>query len=176
MHALDIVTYTAFVCAIIALPFLLFHWFRYLSKIVKDRSLRPYWMKAPFPVKSVGSFAGSIIVAMIAAEFSKQIAHGDVLQELHAMPPDSRVSVAGRPIENAEVMLQVLRSLRWAMAHHSSPSHPIFVQVAAPGHQLVLSLSRDSSNPHEYWVFLPRYRVTSMNEIGRIFTDSLDAY
>jgi hypothetical protein len=176
MHALDIVTYTAFVCAIIALPFFLFHWFRYIWKIRRDRSLRPYWMKAPFPMNSVGSFAGSIVVAIIAAELSKHVAHGDVLRELYALPPDSRVSVAGRPVENAEEVLQVLRSLRWAMAHHSSPSHPIFVQVAAPGHQLVLNLSRDSSNPHEYWVFLPRYRVTSMNEIGRIFTDSLDAY
>jgi hypothetical protein len=133
-------------------------------------------MKAPFPVKSVGSFAGSIFIGMIAAEFSKQTAHADVLRELYALPPDSRVSVAGRPVENPQAVLQVLKTLRWAWAHHSSPSHPIFVHVAAPGHELVLNLSRDSSNPREYWVFSPRYRVTSMNEIGRIFTDSLDGY
>jgi hypothetical protein len=176
MHALDIVSYSMFVCAIIALPFLLFHWFRYLAKIRKDSSLRPYWQKAPFPLKSVVSFAGSIAVAMTAAQFSQHIAHADVLGELQSLPSDCRVSIAGRPAENAEAVLQVLRSLRWAMAHHSSPSHPIFIHVAAPGHELVLNLSRDSSNPHEYWVFLPRYRVTSMNEIGRIFTDSLDGY
>ena len=176
MHALDIVAYSMFVCTIIALPFLIFHWFRYLAKIRKDRSLRPYWQKAAFPVKSVVSFAGSIAVGITAAQFNQHIAHADVLDELQRLPSDCRVSINGRPTENAQAVLQVLRSLRWAMAHHSSPTHPVFVHVAGPGHELVLSLSRDSSNPHEYWVFLPRYRLTSMNEIGPIFTDSLDGY
>jgi hypothetical protein len=176
MHALDIITYTMFVCAIIALPFLLFHWFRYLAKIRKDRSLRPYWMNAPFPVKSVVSFAGSIALAMTAAQFSQHIAHGDVLRELSSLPSGCRVAIAGRPVDNPQQVIQVLRTLRWAMAHHSSPSHPIFVRVAGSGDDLVLNVSRDSSNPREYWVFLPRYRVTALNEIGRVFTDIFDGY
>jgi hypothetical protein len=176
MHALDIVTYTMFVCAIIALPFLLFHWFRYLAKIRKDRSLRPYWQKAPFPLKSVVSFVGSIAIAMTAAQFSQHIAHADVLRELHSLPSDCRVSVAGKPVEDSQRVIQVLRTLRWAMAHHSSPSHPVYVRVSAPSHDLVLNLSRDSSNPHEYWVFVPRYRVTALNEVGRVFTDIFDGY
>ena len=176
MHVLDIVTYTMFVCVIIALPFLLFHWFRYLAKIRKDRSFRPYWQKAPFPMKSVVSFAGSIAIAMTAAQFSQHIAHGDLLRELYSLPSDCRVSVAGKPLEDSQRVLQVLRTLRWAMAHHSSPRHPILVRVSAPSLDLVLNLSRDSSNPHEYWVFVPRYRVTALNEVGRIFTDIFDGY
>jgi hypothetical protein len=176
MHALDLVAYVAFVCALVALPFLLVNWFLYMKKIRADRSLRPAWLKAPYPTKSVVGFAGSISVFMTAAQFSQHIAHADVARELYALPPDCRVSVAGRPVDNPQTVLQVLRTLRWAAAHHSSPSHPIFVRVSAPTHELVLNLSRDSSNPHEYWVFLPRYRVTSMNEIGRIFTDIFDGY
>jgi hypothetical protein len=176
MHALDIITYTMFICAIIALPFLLFHWLRYLAKIRKDRSLRPHWQKAPFPLKSVVGFAGSIAIAMTAAQFSQHIARADVLRDLDSFPPDSHISIAGQPVEDPQRVLQVLRTLRWAMAHHSSPSHAIFVRVSAPSQDLVLNLSRDSSNPHEYWVFLPRYRVTALNEVGRIFTDIFDGY
>jgi hypothetical protein len=176
MHALDIIAYTAFICALIALPFLLFHWFRYLWKIRRDRSLRPYWMKAPFPVKSVGSFAGSIIMSMIAAEFSKHIAHADVLRDLATLPADYIVSVDGHRAEDPQRVLEVLRSLRWAWAHHSHPTTPVWVRVSAPSHDILLNLSRDSSDPHEYWVFFPRYSVTSRNEIGRIFTTAFDAY
>jgi len=170
------VTYAAFVCAIVALPFLLVYWFRYLAKIRRDRSSRPAWLKAPFPTKSVVSFAGSIAIAMTGAQFSQHIAHADVLQVLDSLPADCSVSVTGRPAENPQRVLEVIRGLRWAPAHHSSPSHPIFVRVAAPGHELLLNLSRDSSDPHEYWVFLPRYRVTALNEIGRVFTDIFDGY
>jgi hypothetical protein len=120
-------------------------------------------------MKSVVAFAGSIALSITAAQFSQHIAHADVLRELHAFPADCRVSVAGRPIENPQPVLQTLRSLRWAWAHHSHPSHVIFIRVTAPSHELVLNLSRDYSDPHEHWVFLPRYRVTSRNEIGRIF-------
>jgi|SRR5436190_18242078 hypothetical protein len=176
MHALDIVTYVAFGGVLVALPIFLVNWFLYMKKNLSDRSLHPAWLKAQFPTKSVVSFVGSIAVSMTAAEFSKHIAHADVLRELNALPSDCRVSVAGQRVDNPQTTLQVLRTLRWAAAHHSSPSHPIFVRVTTPTQDLVLNLSRDSSNPQEYWIFFPRYRVTSMNEIGRIFTDVFDAY
>jgi hypothetical protein len=176
LHVLDIVTYTAFVCGLIALPFFVVNFLRYRSKVLADRSVGPWWLKGRFPIKSVGGFAASIIVAMTTAQFSQQIAHGDVLEELHALPHDCSVSIAGHSAENPQRMVEVLQSLRWASAHHSSPSHPIFVRIGCPPHDLVLNLSRDSSDPHEYWVFFPRYRVTSVNEIGRVFTDVLDGY
>ncbi|MFL6531356.1 MAG: hypothetical protein ACJ8KX_12865 [Chthoniobacterales bacterium] len=113
---------------------------------------------------------------MTSAQFSQQIAHDDVLGELRALPDDCGIFIVGRPAENPRRVLEVLRSLRWASAHHSSPSHPIFLHISCPTHDLILKLSRDSSDPREYWVFFPRYRVTSMNEIGRIFTDVLDGY
>ena len=176
MHVLDVVAFTMFVCVIVALPFSLFHWFRYLAKRWKARSSHPSVQNAPFPIKSVVAFVGSIALAGAAAQVSRQTAQGDVLSELQAMPSDCHVSIAGRPADNAPKVVQMLGQLRWGIAHHSSPSHPIFVHLTAPGRELVLNLSRDSSNAHEYWVFLPRYRVTSTNDIGRIFTDSLDRY
>src|SRR5438046_1545383 len=100
MQTLDIITYTMFACTIIALPFFIFNWFRYLAKIRADRSMRPYWLKATIPVKSVVSFAGSIAIGMSAAQFSQHIAHADVLRELQSLPSDCRVSIAGRPMEN----------------------------------------------------------------------------
>jgi len=113
---------------------------------------------------------------MIAAECSKQVAHADVLHELAALPDQCSVSIDGHSVDDPQRVVAVLRSLRWAWAHHSHPTTPVWVRVSAPSHDILLNLSRDSSDPHEYWVFLPRYAVTSRNEIGRIFTNSFDAY
>ena len=122
------------------------------------------------------AFFACLMVSMGAAQWSAQIIHADVLSALDTLPAGSRVWVAGQPVTDPDRVLQALRSLRWASAHHSHPSHPILVRVLAPSHDVVLSVSRDSDDPHEYWVFLPRYRVTSMNEVGRIFTTALDGY
>jgi hypothetical protein len=176
MNVLGFITYAAFICALVALLFLVINFLRYRSKILADRSLKSRWLKAPFPLKSVASFAGSIAVAIAAAQFSKEIAHDDVLRELGAVTSDCRVFVAGRPAADPTRVLELLRSLRWVTAHHSSPSHSISIRLVCPSEDLDLTLSRDSSNSHEYWVFLPRYRVTSMNEIGRVSTDIFDSY
>ncbi len=176
MNVLGFITYAAFICALVALPFFVINFLRYRSKVLADRSLRPRWLKAHFPLKSVASFAGSIAIGIAAAQLSKEIAHEDVLRELGAFTSDCGIFVAGRPAADPKRVLELLRSLRWVSAHHSHPGHAISISVVCPSNNLDFILSRDSSNPHEYWVFLPRYRVTSMNEIGRVSTDIFDSY
>ena len=176
MNVLGFVTYAAFICALVALPFFFINFLRYRSKILADRSLRSRWLKAPFPLKSVVAFAGSIAIAITAAQFSREIAHDDVLRELGAVTSDCHILVAGRPAADPTRLLDLLRSLRSVTAHHSHPSHSISIRIVCSSDHLDLTLSRDSSDPHEYWVFLPRYRVTSMNEIGRVSTEIFDSY
>src|SRR5438105_3870988 len=102
MHSLDIIAYAGFICTLVAIPFLLVNWFRYINKLRADQTLRPTWLKAPFPTKSVIGFALPILVSISAAEVSTSIAHQDVLNELYALPRDSRIFVAGHTIENSQ--------------------------------------------------------------------------
>ena len=41
---------------------------------------------------------------------------------------------------------------------------------------LVGMLGRDSGYAQEYWVFYPKHRITSNNEIGRVTTPVFDEY
>ena len=41
---------------------------------------------------------------------------------------------------------------------------------------MTFELGRDSALPQEYWVFYPKYRVTSNYEIGRVTTPMFDQY
>ncbi|MFL6594213.1 MAG: hypothetical protein ACJ8HQ_02110, partial [Chthoniobacterales bacterium] len=100
LHALDVVTYSAFICATVALPFFVVNFLRYRSKVIADRTPGPWWLKGRFPVKSVGGFVVSIIVGMTSAQFSQQIAPDDVLGELRALPDDCGIFIVGRPAEN----------------------------------------------------------------------------
>jgi hypothetical protein len=61
-------------------------------------------------------------------------------------------------------------------AHHSHPTKRISVEVCAKSPRLLLSLGRDSDDTQEYWVFWPKYCVTTYNEIGRIRTPLFDSY
>ena len=50
------------------------------------------------------------------------------------------------------------------------------INIRYGSQQLVLRLARDSGDPKEYWVFFPKYGITSSSEIGRIKTSSFDSY
>jgi hypothetical protein len=62
------------------------------------------------------------------------------------------------------------------LGHHSHPTKKIHIEVERNGQVMNFNLGRDSQNPQEYWVFFPKYRVSSMYEIGRITTSALDGY
>jgi hypothetical protein len=41
---------------------------------------------------------------------------------------------------------------------------------------LLLWVCRDSDNPREYWVYYPKYLITTYNEVGRLVTPIFDGY
>lgn len=174
MRVLDYTAYIGFIVALIALPFLIFNWVRFAVK--KARSVPMMRNQVPVPMKTVLLFAIPLVIAMGASETSKEIGHSEVLRKLQSLRSDCRVSVNGQAIANPTQVLTVLKSMDWLPAHHSNPTRRISVEIsnAAPG--LVLSLARDSSDSREYWVFWPKYRVTAVNEIGRIKTPVFDSY
>jgi hypothetical protein len=86
------------------------------------------------------------------------------------------ISKNGKRTLNQKETLTVLRSFGVSPAHHSEPIHAIDVQVSYGSEHLSLRLARDSGDLKEYWVFFPKYAITSKNEIGRIKTSAFDNY
>jgi len=72
-------------------------------------------------------------------------------------------------------LIEDLRALRDAPAHHSHPTRGFRVILKTSRGPLALQLCRDSENPHEYWVFYPGFYSTKSNEVGRVFTAALDS-
>jgi len=173
MKTLDAIACTAFPIAVIALPFLIWNWLRFI--ILRRRAEPSARGTIPFPTKSVLFFVIALAITMAAAQTSEEIAHNQILDELDALKGDYGVSINGRVAENPTQVVAMLKKLDWLHAHHSSPTRRITVQISDDP-DIVLQLARDSSNPKEYWVFYPKYFITRSNEIGRIITPLFDAY
>ncbi|XHR29089.1 MAG: hypothetical protein ACFUZC_00705 [Chthoniobacteraceae bacterium] len=176
METLDLLFKGAAAAVLLALPILLVNWFRYMRQVNANRSLRPHLEQGTIPAKSVMFFVLSIGTVMCVASISQNRAHDEVLKMLGSMPADATVSVNGKIAPDRDVLMQTLQTLHWQAAHHSHPARAIHIEISAPGRHLALVLKRDSSNPQEYWVFLPRYMITSKNEIGRINSGIFEAY
>jgi hypothetical protein len=127
------------------------------------------------PIRSVLFFTIPILVTLVVGETSKHLGHDEVMRAL-SFAGDYRVTINGKPAEHPDEVLATLKSLHWIFPHHSSPSRTIAVEISDQSHRVILWLSRDSGDPHEYWVFYPKYYITKRNEIGRIITSLFDAY
>jgi len=157
MRALDFITGTAFLMALVALPFSLCHFHRK-------------------PIPSVLIFGIPLLIAFGTCNTSQHFAQDEVLDKLDALDGRYQLSLNGTSVRNPDDILLALRNLRWLPAHHSNPTNRINVEISRDSCQIVLSLARDSGNPREYWVFYPKYYLTTYNEIGRIVTPVFDNY
>ena len=182
VKALDILTFFGSALAIVALPFFAVNWclFTYRNRR-GDRSIIGAWRNGTLPTKSMLFFLMPLLVAILATTVSESIAHDTVLQTLRSLSPNCTVSINGTDVQTPADTLQALKQLQWLPAHHSRPTNKIEVNVRDGQHHVMLWLGRDSDNPREYWVTVPRYWVTpSMRlagkDIGRIISPVFDSY
>ena len=99
------------------------------------------------------------------------------LGQLGGLSKGARVTLNGEPISNSAPVLVALARVEHVGSHHSHPTDPIRVEVAAEKARLSLVLARDSEKPTEYWVFLPAQGGSGGSlgrEIGRINTSAFD--
>jgi hypothetical protein len=173
MNTLNVICYCAFAAAIVALPFLLVNWFKY----IKDQPLnRLVTVRTGFPTKSVSFFLFSAGIAMAAASVMTTYARRDALNFLQSLPENYTVYVNQQQVHDPDKMISSLKEIAPYWAHHSHPTTRIRVDVRSDARNLTLELGRDSDNPQEYWVFYSAHSVTADNEIGRITTSAFDEY
>ena len=157
MRVLDFVMIAAAVTSFVALPFSIYYFRRNT-------------------MRSVLLFGLPMLIAGGSCDTSQRLGRAEVLDTLDTFDRESQVSINGASIPEANDVLLTLKNLRWLPAHHSHPTKRIHVEIRKDAHHLVLSLARDSGNPREYWVFYPKYYITSHNEVGRVVTPLFDQY
>ncbi|HSE25411.1 MAG TPA: hypothetical protein VLB68_27355 [Pyrinomonadaceae bacterium] len=173
MNILNGITYCAFAAAIVAVPFLLVNWWKYIMNQPLNRLVT---VRSGFPTKSVSFFLISACTAMATASIMTSYARRDALKFLQSLPQGYSVYVNGQQVADPDKMILSLQQVAPYWAHHSHPTTRIRVAVHSNERNLTLDLGRDSDNPKEYWVFYTEHSVTSNNEIGRITTSAFDEY
>jgi hypothetical protein len=169
MKVLDVIAYGSLLAGLISAPFFLFSCIPYLAS--KNSGPASRLASVSFVV-----FVLSIVVCLLASATGVSIARYEVIDRLREVGDNCEISINGKLVQHPKEILAVFRSFRVFPAHHSSPTHAMNINIRWGSEQLVLRLARDSGDPKEYWVFFPKYSITSSSEIGRIKTSAFDSY
>jgi hypothetical protein len=173
MNTLNALCYCAFAASVIALPFLLVNWARYMKARPVNRLIS---VRTGFPTKSVSFFVISVLTTGLLANSLNTYARRDALNFLQTLSGNYRVYVNQQQVRDSDKMISSLKKIAPYWAHHSHPTKRIRVDIYSDARNVTLELGRDSDNPQEYWVFSLDHSVTSENEIGRITTAAFDGY
>lgn len=176
MNTLNTLFYLVSAIPFVALPFLIWQWAHYMKVRSENTSSRRVHVPAKVPWASVLFFVVPIIVAMTIAQIVVARSREEALTFLHNVPGNYRVYVNAQPAKNPDAIIAALKTTGDRTAHHSSPTKMIRVDIRSDRGDLSLQLGRDSSYAQEYWVFYPKYGITSNNEIGKILTAAFDEY
>jgi hypothetical protein len=155
MRALDVIAMSAFLSALIALPFAVFNFRRR-------------------PIRSFLIFVAPILVFLGVCDLGRTIGQAQILAELDQVTDECQVSVDGKPSSNPREALSAFKALRWIPKHHSEPTKPVRIEVSDRSRQFEFLIARDSRDPREYWVFYPKSFITKHNDVGQIVTSAFD--
>ena len=174
MHLLSLTFYCLAVSSFIAFCFFLVNFAIYMKNRIPNRfSTSP--IEPGFPVKSAVVFVGAALLAGLVGLSTTTLSRREVLKfisEAHAL----NVYVNSQPAPNSDEIVAALKTVQPVAAHHSHPTRRITIDLHSDNGVVTIECGRDSANPQEYWVFYPKYDVTSSNEIGRITTSALNSY
>ena len=133
-------------------------------------------LPARVPLKSVLFFVAPIVIAIAIAEIVAERSRVEALNFLRDVSGKYKVYVNSQMAGNPDGIVSALKTTAPELAHHSHPTKMIRVDIETDKGVLTLQLGRDSGYAQEYWVFYPKYRITSNNEIGRVTTSAFDDY
>jgi len=160
--------------SLIAMLFLIVSLIRRLRSRVKDvksgvRHRRRY------PGRSFTLFLATIICMVFISAAMKEGSKAEILFYLdHIDPKTLSVQVNGGKATDPNAVIDVLRTMPDIPAHHTHAVGGFTIVIDDQIGGLTLRLGRDSDRPQEYWVFYPRYRYTTHNEVYRINTALFD--
>jgi hypothetical protein len=125
------------------------------------------------------SFVVPVLIGLCASWAGTSIARDEVTDKLQSIRDNCEISISGRAIQNSAEILSALRTMHWSSGHRSHPTKVVNIEISKCCQPFTLCLARDSDDSKEYWVFYPKYSMTSPaggKEVGRVETPLLDAY
>jgi hypothetical protein len=173
---LHLIFYWAVAASLIAFVFLLKNFVRFAKKTGLRCGANTNGLSAEFPFISAIFFVVPTAIVGVTAGLITTSVRGEVLGFLGGLSGHYTVCVDRQPAAEADKIIVALKRVAPYSAHHSHPAKRIRVDIRNGNQDLTLELGRDSQNPQEYWIFHPKYRVTSNNEIGRVTTSVFDGY
>ena len=172
MYILDTVLHYIFWIPILALPWLLYSWFRFLLKVAKRKENAS---SVKFPGTPILFFGLPILLTFLFGGIIEMNERERVLAWLSDNGTNVTVTINGTIATNTVQIVTAFKSIHPIPAHHSHPTVAYRIELKGRTNSLTLHAARDSANSQEFWIFSPHYRATSNNEIGRIQTDFFDA-
>lgn len=119
---------------------------------------------------------GSIAIVLVVCDLMTMSARETVKDFVANVSSSTMVEVNGQTISNPNETIDELKTLAPMAGHGSHATKKVEITISDAAKTLTLEIGRDSKRPQEYWVFYPKYRYTSKNEIGRITTDIFNDY
>ncbi len=117
-----------------------------------------------------------IILMSLCSHHLEKIALTEVRDFLSHSDSKIQISVNGVIVQDYGRYLPVLQDITRKASHRSHDTGKIEIVIRKGSDNMELFLGRDSQIPTEYWVFYPKYKHTTRNEIGRITTNVFDGY
>jgi len=148
---------------------------RNLIKKSNDESIDDIF-RQHFPITGVICFIGSIVLIIALCHLMELNLRNQVKSFLHEVSDNVKVRINGKFVKEPSQVITELKKIITISGHGSHATKSIDIEVISQDKILKLELGRDSTNDQEYWVFYPKYRYTSKNEIGRIITNFFDDY
>jgi len=117
------------------------------------------------------------IVGFGLAEILEYKSKKELLHFINDKSNSYEIIINGRRMYDVNIVVEELRKIKNIVPHSSHPINEIKISITNEKRQTMeLVIGRDSDRKTEYWVYVPKYRHTSINEIGRLNTGIFDYY
>ncbi|MBC7005843.1 hypothetical protein BIZ37_25100 [Photobacterium sp. BZF1] len=88
--------------------------------------------------------------------------------ELRSRLAEGIDSISSDAAFNRNLMAERLTNIKFVIGSNSHPKERFDVEVHTKGEVIPLQLAKDSAEQSTYWVYYPKYRFFTMNEVGKV--------
>lgn len=88
--------------------------------------------------------------------------------ELRSRFADGIDSISSDEAFNRNLMAERLTNIKYVIGSNSHPKGRFDIVVYTKREEILLQLARDSVEQSTYWVYYPKYRFITINEVGKV--------
>ncbi len=171
MIIIDIIAILTLIVTIILAPATFVSWFKYALSNQQNQNLgdKQHWVVTTI-------FIITCILTMSLFSTIKTHGYNEFLNTLEVLRPlEITIEINHRKVDTAHALAD-FNKIQRMRPHNSSPISKVPVRIVTQTQTYHLEIGRDSQNPNEFWIFYPKFLVTTYNEIGRIHSDFLGQF